>query len=104
MTKKQDLMDEFSRAIDLRMKKYDELDRLLAPTMAPVFDAKTGEQFIDQEEVDDIRMEFLKTGEMPRIPPELRDRARHLMLEAEALWKVQCELQDEMDALPSEAA
>jgi hypothetical protein len=81
MTKKEDLTKEWLRAADIRLKKYDEIDRLLG------------------EDGTELRMEFLETGDMSGVPQELRDTARRLFLEAEALWQVHCELQDEIKVL-----
>jgi hypothetical protein len=86
-------MKEVTAATDIRMRKYDELDRILAPSLGLAGDRLA-------EEVDLIRAHFEETGEVsPRVPPELKHRALRIMLEAKALWRVHLELMAEYNGL-----
>jgi hypothetical protein len=86
---RQEVMNEITAATDIRMRKYAELDRILAPSLGLVGDRLA-------EEVDLIRACFEETGEVSaRVPPELKHRALRIMLEAKALWRVHLELMAE---------
>ena len=90
---RQEVMNEVTAVTDIRMRKYKELDQILAPSLGLAGDRLA-------EEVDLIRARFEKTGEVsPRIPPELKHKAVHIMLEAKALWRVHLELMAEYSGL-----
>jgi hypothetical protein len=82
-------MEEWLKLVDMRMKKYAQIQELLSPVLGDSDDF-TGRAIERFEKTGDIL--FLKF-----LPPPQRSALQRLLVEHLSLWRVDLELRDEID-------